>query len=314
MIKSKGKIFTLAAAFALTAALAAGVFAPAAAEEAQFPVYTQEFTSEEAVNADFFAGYVNAVGNSTVTEQVGQDDGHWFLKDGILVRENSIDADAGTWRAAILTYSKQTFSNFELEVDYKQGNQTFWWTGVAFRQAEAGKSFFDDGAGIFVQEGGQPTMWGAIGVGGPFEKTTYPNYDRNAWHHLKLTVQGNKATLVVDSYPATEWNLNASFYQEGYVSLISINNDSAYDNFKITELPEPETPELPDIPPVEEADTDDALGNLSEKTDNTLIVERPVNYRRNEGGGCSSSIGAGFAAAGSAAAGLAALALVLKRK
>ena len=136
MIKSKGKIFTLAAAFALTAALAAGVFAPAAAEEAQFPVYTQEFASEEAVNADFFAGYVNAVGNSTVAEQVGQEDGHWFLKDGKLVRENSIDKDAGTWRAAILTYSKQTFSNFEMEVDYKQGNQTFWWTGVAFRQAE----------------------------------------------------------------------------------------------------------------------------------------------------------------------------------
>ena len=87
MIKSKGKIFTLAAAFALTAALAAGVFAPAAAEEAQFPVYTQEFTSEEAVNADFFAGYVNAVGNSTVAEQVGQDDGHWFLKDGKLARK-----------------------------------------------------------------------------------------------------------------------------------------------------------------------------------------------------------------------------------
>lgn len=101
-----------------------------------------------------------------MAEQVGQEDGHWFLKDGKLVRENSIDKDAGTWRAAILTYSKQTFSNFEMEVDYKQGNQTFWWTGVAFRQAEAGKSFFDDGAGIFVQEGGQPTMWGAIGVGG----------------------------------------------------------------------------------------------------------------------------------------------------
>ena len=98
------------------------------------------------------------------------------------------------------------------------------------------------------------------------------------------------------------------------MSLISINNDSAYDNFKITELPEPETPELPDIPPVEEADTDDALGKLSQKTDDTLIVERPVNYRKKEGSGCSSSIGAGFAAAGSAAAGLAALALVLKRK
>ena len=91
-IKSKGKIFTLAAAFALTAALAAGVFAPAAAEEAQFPVYTQEFASEEAVNADFFAGYVNAVGNSTVAEQVGQEDGHWFLKDGKLVRLSSYSA------------------------------------------------------------------------------------------------------------------------------------------------------------------------------------------------------------------------------
>lgn len=37
MIKSKGKIFTLAAAFALTAALAAGVFAPPPRKRRSFP-------------------------------------------------------------------------------------------------------------------------------------------------------------------------------------------------------------------------------------------------------------------------------------
>lgn len=62
MIKSKGKIFTLAAAFALTARPYGGAYSrPPPRKRRSFPCIRQEFTSEEAVNADFFAGYVNAV-------------------------------------------------------------------------------------------------------------------------------------------------------------------------------------------------------------------------------------------------------------
>ncbi len=269
-------------------------------DENIFPTYEQDFSSVDAVNADFDAGYVSVQGSATRKETVGQENGHWFIEDGVLVRKNDIDGNnGGTWRAALLTYNKQQFTNFELEVDYLQGPSTYWWTAVIFRQTES-KNFFDDGAGIFVQEQGMMTMWGSVGVGGPYEKSpVIENYDRNAWHHMKLTVQGNVARLQIDEEEPVEWSLQGSFYREGYVTLASINNDSAFDNFKITELPEAEEPEIPVIPPVAEADTDDALGNLATETDDTIKIERPLDFdntygaEQSEETGCKSSMVAG---------------------
>ena len=60
-----------------------------------------------AVNEDFTAGYVNALGNNTNIEQVyndgqGDGEGHWFINaEGQLERRGDINADAGTWRAAV---------------------------------------------------------------------------------------------------------------------------------------------------------------------------------------------------------------------
>lgn len=338
MAKTGKKLLFVLLACLFCAAIAAGIPAAFAAEgddEIVYPTYTQDFSDAAAVNEDFTAGYVNALGNNTNIEQVyndgqGDGEGHWFINaEGQLERRGDINADAGTWRAAILTYNKQLYTNFELEVDYKQGTQTFWWTCVAFRQTEI-KSFFDDGAGIFVQQGGQMTMWGAVGVGGPYEKPAISDYDRDAWHHMRLRVQGNSAELYVDEYPVAEWTLNGSFYREGYVSLISINNDSMYDNFKLTELPEPEEPELPPIPPIDEADSDDALGNIAAAEDDKLPVERPLDYQDdytlsengnggnggNENppsrGGCGSSVAGGVGLLG--AASVAASAAIIRRK
>lgn len=339
MAETGKKLFFVLLACLFFSAVATGIVpvAYAAEEDGEvvYPTYEQDFSDAAEVNEDFTAGYVNALGNSTQIEQVyndgqGEGEGHWFINaDGQLERRGDIDSNAGTWRAAILTYNKQLFTNFELEVDYKQGPTTFWWTCVAFRQTEI-KSFFDDGAGIFVQEGGQMTMWGAVGVGGPFEKAPVTGYDRNAWHHMRLRVQGNSAELYVDEYPVAEWTLNGSFYREGYVSLLSINNDSMFDNFKLTELPEAEEPDLPPIPPVDEADSDDALGNLASVTDEELPVERPLDYRNDyalageDGNGdpeptdkptgkCSSTVAVSTAFTGSVAV-LAASVTMFKRK
>lgn len=298
MKRHKKLAVALVSALLSTVLFTGGIVGFAEESEVQFPTYVQDFSSVDAVNADFDAGYVGALGNSTKSEQVGLEDGHWFIEDEKLVRKNDIDAAAGTWRAALLTYNKQLFTNFQLEVDYLQGPSSYWWTAVIFRQSES-KNMFDDGAGIFVQEGGQMTMWGAIGVGGPFEKTpAIPNYDRNAWHHMKLTVQGNSAKLQIDDEQEVEWTLQEVFYREGYVTLASINNDSQFDNFKITELPEPEEVDHPDIPPIDEADTDDALGNLATKEDDEEKVERPLDYSNAygeqqeapKGSGCNGSV------------------------
>lgn len=297
---------------ALLAAFPAGA---AAEEEApQFPTYEQDFSSEEAVNADFDAGYVEALNRMTRSESVGQTDGHWFLEDGVLVRRNDIDQDMGTWRVALLTYNRQVYANFELEVDYKQGAETEWWAAVIFRQSES-KNMLDDGAGVFVQTQGTMTMWGSTGVGGPHEASpAIEDYDRNAWHHMKLTVLGNTATMQIDGDAVGEWSLQQMFYREGYITLASINNDSAFDNLKITELPEPEEENAPEYPPVAEADTDDSLGNLAGVQDEQAVVERPVDYddTYGEGRGCSSSLAFGGTAAGAALVGLAAV--YLKKK
>lgn len=311
MVRCK-KIGAAVLAALLGLALIAAFPAGAAAEEEvpQFPTYTQDFSSEEAVNADFSAGYVEALNRMTRSESVGQVDGHWFLEDGVLVRRNDIDGEeGGTWRAALLTYTRQVYANFELEVDYRQGTETNWWAAVIFRQSES-KNMLDDGAGVFVQAEGTMTMWGSTGVGGPHEALpVIEDYDREAWHNMKLTVLGNTATMQIDGDAVGEWTLQQMFYREGYITLASINNDSAFDNLKITELPEPEEEAAPVYPPVAEADTDDSLGNLAGVQDEQAAVERPIAFDDSYGGqGCSSSLAFGGAAlVGAALVGLAAV-------
>lgn len=110
MAKTGKKLLFVLLACLFCAAIVAGIPAAFAAEgddEIVYPTYTQDFSDAAAVNEDFTAGYVNALGNNTNIEQVyndgqGDGEGHWFINaEGQLERRGDINADAGTWRAAV---------------------------------------------------------------------------------------------------------------------------------------------------------------------------------------------------------------------
>ncbi|MDR1094714.1 MAG: hypothetical protein LBL66_11265 [Clostridiales bacterium] len=274
------------AAFAL-AACAAFAFparqampARSAEDETAAADYTQGFSDPAEVGRDFSAWYQAASGRRSVSESVGQSDGHWAIDGGVLsakTRRQSGDAIGGTDKFAILTLIKDTYLNFDLTVDYTQGADSGYWACVAFRQAEEGKCFFDDGGAVFVQSEGIPTLWGGKLVAGPYEGGKVPNYNSAVKHTLRLVVSGNNLALYVDGVLGLEKRLNDSFYMEGYISLMSVNNDCRFDNLSVTRLPEPEFAPPPVHMPVAAADSEDALDRIGEDKTGQTPSERPLD-------------------------------------
>ena len=239
--------------------------------------YTQNFTSADAVNEDFEAYYQSTMGASSNRTSVGassSDTTNYYVERGELIRhsvEGDISRDLGTDSFAILTFTKQQYVNFDLTVEYKMGAATYYWPVVAFRQSEAGKYFLETGGGIFAQQEGMVTLWGADvdGIGGPYESTSPGGYDRNAWHKFRIRLDGLDLTVWLDGSgtPALTRKLPYSAFKRGYISLISVNNDSRFRNFSVTELAtralDAEVPQ----PPTPSADTHDSLDKLAEKVD-----------------------------------------------
>ncbi len=238
-------------------------------------VYTQNFTSVSEVNNDFTAYYQTAMGASNVMMEVASDEngyGNWYLKDGALIRkpmDEDISSSFGTESFATLTLTKRTYVNFELTVDYKRDGGTYYWPVVAFRQSEPGQYFLEDGLGVFVQRDGKTTMWGGEGVGGPYESSSRGGYVDGEWHTLKIRVEGISVNVYVDgeATPSLSRALPTNMFRQGYITLTSVNNACAFRNLSIKELAVTAIGGNESQDPMDEADTDDALGNLAENVD-----------------------------------------------
>ncbi len=233
--------------------------------------YVQKFEDVNSVNNAFHAWYLeNALGSGkaeTVVTDVNAVDSHWAIDGGVLKRINDIKKDANTGKyetnqVAVLTFTKEAYLNFELSVDFKRGSAGYW-PVIGIRQIEEGKYYLDDGAGVFVQQSGTITLWGDQVMSGPYEFSTVDGYKDGEWHNIQIRVVGNELKVSVDNQPWATQALKEEFYESGYVSLCSVNNQSEYRNFRIKALPEPEKPASRDFDPVQEADTDDALSRLA---------------------------------------------------
>ena len=201
-------VFITLAAMLAVAAIASALFMPrgTAAYAAEGDTYTQNFASADKVNEDFEAYYQSTMGASSNRTSVGassSDTTNYYVERGELIRhsvEGDISRDLGTDSFAILTFTKQQYVNFDLTVEYKMGAATYYWPVVAFRQSEAGKYFLETGGGIFAQQEGMVTLWGADvdGIGGPYESTSPGGYDRNAWHKFRIRLDGLDLTVWLD--------------------------------------------------------------------------------------------------------------------
>lgn len=251
-----------------------------ASADEQLATYSQDFSNLESVRNDFSAYSVYDLGTESEKDSIEADakgKGYWYLNtdtDGSsqISRKNledgkPLDDDYGTKYIRILTFTRQKFVNFEMEVEFKRGTTTFYWAGVAIRQLNQGKYFLEDGAGIFTQQEGTTTLWGTDGVGGPHEESSIPGFKANDYHHLKVICDGLSLQVYIDGNLTMSRTLPRTFFRQGYVSLVSVNNESSFKNFKIKELPIERLPEEEQQKPIPEADAENSLTNLSKLPD-----------------------------------------------
>ena len=183
-----------------------------------------------------------AKSGSTYGSILISEEARWYVSGGTLSRkmvEHDIDLSSGTNSIGVVTLTKKKYTNFELTVDYKMGDLTYYWPVIGFRQTEPGKYYLSDGAGAFVQNGGKATLWGTDGVGGPYESAGYASYQNGQWHTLKVVLDGLNFKMYIDnkSEPELSRVLPETMFRSGYISLISVNNNCSFRNLSIKELP-----------------------------------------------------------------------------
>lgn len=317
--KILSKIFSLITVFGLIVCLASSfssvVFAAEnedyKAKPDEYYSYVQNFTDVASVNNGFNAYYLqNELGSGkpeTVATSASATDSHWCIEGGVLKRINDVkpsetSGNYETNQLAVLTFTKEAYLNFELSVDYKRGPNGFW-PVVAIRQLEEGKYYLDDGAGVFVQQNGTVTLWGDADVSGPYEFASIDGYNSNAWHNMQIKVLGNTLSVSIDNTPWVSQALPEEFYEAGYVSLVSTNNETEFKNFRIKALAEPVVESNGTFVPKAEATTDDALSNMAgevkpgspneraDKINPDLIYTEIVEVTVTTNNGCGSSVG-----------------------
>lgn len=274
--KNSGKMFYIMFAFVF---IVFTLKAPYSFVKADEPAdYSQNFSDINSVREDFEAYYKITMGVPSEKTGIGDnnsDDANWFVQDGLIVRKSKDDdiyEDFGTESIAILTLSKRKFINFELTVDYKMGEATVYWPVIAFRQSQKGRYFLEDGAGAFVQKEGIVTLWGGEGIGGPYEMPV-TSYDYRIWHTLHVKADGLNVSVSIDDNEAQKllWTLNSNMFKKGYISLISVNNDCAFRNLKIKELPTVDIRDKTKNPPLPESSSSDALSKAGEKDRKSVV-------------------------------------------
>lgn len=183
---------------------------------------------------------------------------HWAIENGKLKRIHDVAGTPELNRVAILTLKATKFTYFDLSVKYQKQEGNWPWIVVAFAQEVPAQHLAWAGAGVYVQDEGIPALMGTDGfaaTGGNVATTgtQISNYDKGAEHTLRLRQVGKTTELYIDGdkvlthQNTAQWSSGGKEI-EGYISLMSYNNVSVFDDFSITALDEQGNP----IPIVEE--------------------------------------------------------------
>lgn len=233
-------------AMILTAALvpASVLLASAAESTKEQQIFVQAETQWDDVvsltdEAEIREKFVAHFSSSQATRREDDFAYSWRVDGDSILRTNNVDTAQTTVNTAILTYTKNTYDDFELTVDYKMGYKTVCWPVVGIRQQIPGKRYdsVNGGAGIFMQDNGKITIWGPI-YGGLAEQyiPDYTAYRPREWHNIRIRAEGKTITVWVDEVETANFAVNTTDYLKGYVSLQSVNNDCRFKNFKIRAL------------------------------------------------------------------------------
>lgn len=170
------------------------------------------------------------------------------LKDGRLVRtETAGDMDMVS-SIAMLGYTDKLYTNFQLDVDFRQGGDSWGWAMVGFGSKEP-NAFFNNvqngGTVAYVEQEGYSNLLGKIpNVANEHVRETdvlVPEYSGTCYtkiHHMTLIVYRFKVTLIIDGNVMLEQKLSPQ-YRGGYISLLSNKNKAIFDNLSIKGIQTP---------------------------------------------------------------------------
>lgn len=213
--------------------------------------FTCRFDSMEDLE-DWQASYLenpDEPGGTGVKEEPSR---HWTIENGKLKRIEDVAGTPELNRVAILTLKNAKFKYFDLSVKYQKQEGSWPWIVVAFAQEVPAQHLAWAGAGVYVQDEGVPALMGTEGfaaTGGAVatEGTQIQGYDRGAEHTLRLRLVGRNLELYIDGNKVLTYQNTAQWSSdgkemEGYISLMSYNNVSVFDDFSITALDEQGNP------------------------------------------------------------------------
>ena len=232
-------ILTLGAG-ATTGYVLANAEQPQAFEQAQTWDVVETFDNEASVE-EKFDFYFCSSQNARRSDELAYT---WTLEDGAITRTGNVDIADTTINIAIMTYVGEVYDDFELSVDFKAGSLTACWPVIGIRQQIPGKNYTVEGggAGVFMQQDGKITLWGPIVSGntlGNLFEDPIPNKDAYyplMWHNMRIRAEGSSVKVFIDDAEVASVTVNSTDYSKGYVSLISVNNDCSFDNFKVRAL------------------------------------------------------------------------------
>ncbi len=229
--------------------------------------YLSSLESETEMKEDgWVESYSTDPQNNVAFTEVISDVGFRDIKnEGGIIRDNTSSGMgdfSNDWaqpykNLTALTYSKQKFTYFKLEVDYKIGWPGNPWPIVSFGQQDSkvASMYYEvidseyavaNPTGDANAIGVHPSATGGLTIAGKnviqmkanaYPGTEFPNSDdsRATWRHLTITVEPNSVTAQIDDKTPIVTTLSDS-YKGGYVALMLGNSYSVFKNFKINEL------------------------------------------------------------------------------
>lgn len=169
----------------------------------------------------------------------------YYMENGVLRRLDGSGVVGDHDEMTSLVYTGKTFRNFQLDVDFRQGGNTWGQAMVGFGIEEPASYVTMSGGGAmtYLTMEGSARFRGVLvqdrnnkgEVMSPNNFSEYASTWRDGMHHLTLRVTKLKAILEVDGVEMLECKLGEN-YKGGYISLMSNKNTVMWDNLSVTAL------------------------------------------------------------------------------
>lgn len=168
----------------------------------------------------------------------------YYMDEGRLRRLDSSGDVGDHLEMTSLIYTGRKFRNFQLDVDFRQGGNTWGqaMVGFAIEELEAYVTYSGGGVLTYLTMEGNSRFRGGVEntnsygeVRSPSNNSNYAATWRDTMHHMTLRVTKRRAVLEIDGVEVLEARLKEG-YEGGYISLMSNKNTTLWDNLSVTAL------------------------------------------------------------------------------